>query len=371
MKRVFLVLSTGNIGGAEKRFAGLWRSVNETNSNVKMILVGSKQLVGALSRQAGFSGQFERGKETFIEHDFSGSFKSFQQSVKAFVQEHICNGDILHFIGDHPLCRFSSGKIVHSITQSSFKNLNVSGKLGQLGGVAMSNIIDVLDPNIYSYLRKVFFYKRNKIFRTSNSYCDIDLFSPLPYAEKKDWFVFLGRFEVMKQVKELLQAIPSLYQSLNGIANKELHFYIFGHGTMDEELRQMLSEEKYRNLPVTIGYTDRPHEVLKQSRFFFSLQLHNNYPSRSLIEAMAAGNIPVVTDVGQTRWLAKPEFSFYVPEHFTERDMLKTVSEIYGEGEKMLAEKSRLARQFVMNEHTIGKMKDYYLNLYNKLWPDR
>lgn len=367
MKRVFLLLSTNNIGGAEKRFAGLWRSANEANNNIKMILVGSKQLLYALQKQEGFGEKFERANETFIEHDLSGNFKSFQRSVKTFVKQHTNDGDVLHFIGDHPLCRFSSRKLVYSITQSSFKNLNASGKLGQLGGVALSDTIDVLDPNIYSFLQKVFFYKRRNIFRTSNSYCDASLFSPLPYSEKKDWFVFLGRFEVMKQVKQLLQAIPSLYQNLNGIATNELHFYILGHGSMEEELKQMLTQEKYKNLPATVGYTDKPHEVLKQSKFFFSLQLHNNYPSRSLIEAMAAGNIPIVTDVGQTRWLAKPEFSFYVPEHFTETDMLKTVSEIYCEGEKILAEKSRLTRQFVMNEHTIDKMRDYYLNLYNKV----
>jgi glycosyltransferase involved in cell wall biosynthesis len=171
----------------------------------------------------------------------------------------------------------------------------------------------------------------------------------------------------MKQVKELLSVIPALHQALNGIAEKDLHFFILGHGSLEGVLKQTLTQSKYKGLPVTIAYSNEPEEILKQSKFFFSLQLHNNFPSRSLIEAMAAGNIPIVTDVGKSRWLAKPEFSFYVPEHFSEKDILHAGSEIFCEGEKSLAEKSRMARQFVVNEHTVEKMRDYYLSLYDML----
>lgn len=365
IRSIFLFLSTNNIGGAEKRFAGLWHSLNAKTNLVDYYLVGSKELLCALQRQEGF--ETIEGHPKIIEYNLNGNFRSFKKAVISFVKSYTKKNDILHFIGDHPLTSFSQRKTIYSITQSSFRNLNIAGKIGQLGGVAFSNIVDVLDPAIYNATRQLFFYRRNKIFLTASSYCDVDLFSPLSYEQKKDWFVFLGRFEAMKQVKELLHAIPAIYESLNGIAENDLHFFIFGHGSLQRELKQILLQSNYNNLPVTIGYTDKPHEILKQSKFFFSLQLHNNYPSRSLIEAMAAGNIPIVTDVGQTRWLAKPEFSFYVPEHFSERDLLKTVSTIYCEGEKTLAEKSKLARQFVIHEHTIDKMRDYYLNLYNKL----
>lgn len=365
-RSIFLFLSTNKIGGAEKRFAGLWHSLNAAKTNLlDYYLVGSKELLCALKRQEGFD--TIEGHAKIIEYNLSGNFRSFKKAVISFVKSYTKKNDILHFIGDHPLQFFDQRKIVYSITQSSFQNLNVTGKIGQLGGVAFSDIIDVLDPSIYNSTRRLFFYKRRKIFRTSNSYCDVDLFSPLPFEEKKDWFVFLGRFEAMKQVKELLTVMPAMHRALNGIAENDLHFFIFGHGSLEGALNQILSQSHYKELPVTIGYTDKPQEILKQSKFFFSLQLHNNYPSRSLIEAMAAGNIPIVTDVGQSRWLARPEFSFYVPEHFSEADMLKAVSEIFCEGENSLAERSRLARQFVANEHTVDKMRDYYLNLYRKL----
>lgn len=366
MKRVFLIFSTDNIGGAEKRFAGLWASVNEANVDVQIILVGSRQLLSALQKQEAFNLQFEKQERPFIEYDLSGGFKKFRQSARAFVAQYTSKNDILHFVGDHPLCHFPFRHTIYSITQSSLKNLNVSGKLGQFGGVAFSHLVDVLDPTIYHTVRRAFFYKKNKIVRTSNSYCDVSLFRPLPYPEKKNWFVFLGRFEAMKQVKELLYVVPSLYQSLTARGIEDLHFFLFGHGSLEAEIRQLVNTEAYKNLPLTIEYTDKPNEVLEQSKFFFSLQLNNNYPSRSLIEAMAAGNIPIVTDVGQTRWLARPEFSYYVPEHFEENDMLKTVCGIYNEQAATLAEKSRLARAFVMKEHTIEKMREYYIALYQK-----
>jgi len=361
-----LILSTNAIGGAEKRFAGLWQSINQEPRLVNIFLVCSSMLLCDLKKQENLGVLFESGSKV-IEHDFSGGFKQFRKATHAFIHRYGRKGDVLHFIGDHPLAVFPDYKVIFSITQSSFKNLNLYGRLGQFGGVLFSNLIDILDPTIYQYLKSVFFWKQRRISLTSNSYCNTTLFSSVPYEEKKDWFVFLGRFEKMKQVATLLNAIPSLYQTLQEGATNDLHFYFLGHGSLEGELRQMLLETRFRQVPVTIEYLSQPHEVLKQSKYFFSLQLHNNYPSKSLLEAMASGNIPIVTDVGQTRWLAKPEFSYYVPESFTEEDLCKTVTEVFEQEQSVLASKAAMASAFVAKEHTIEKMRDYYLNLYRRV----
>jgi glycosyltransferase involved in cell wall biosynthesis len=365
-KSIFLILSTNTIGGAEKRFAGLWHSVNEGASHVNLYLVCSKQLLAVLKTQESLGTSVTNNRKV-IEYDFSGGFTNFQKATRSFITKYTRDGDVLHFVGDHPLSKFRNRQIVYSITQSSFKNLNLYGKLGQIGGVMFSNIIDVLDPTIYKFLKRVYFYKRSKIYQTSNSYSDVKLSSGPLFELKKDWFVFLGRFEKMKQVTRLLNAVPSLYQSLRGCATNNLHFYFLGHGSLERELQEMLSEVRFQDIPITVKYHSHPYEVLQQSKFFFSLQLYNNYPSRSLLEALATGNIPIVTDVGQSRWLAKPEFSYYVPEHFTEEDLLDVVKEVYGQDESILAAKSALAREFVLKEHTIEKMRNYYLALYNRL----
>jgi glycosyltransferase involved in cell wall biosynthesis len=364
MRNVFLFLSTDSIGGAEKRFFGLWKAIAEAKQDVCCTLVLSPKLYRALQLQENSYRSLQKYANLVIQQELSGDFKKFRFAVQSFVTNHTSPNDILHFVGDHPLLHFSKRKQAFSITQSSLKNLNLAGKLGQVAGVYHADIVDVLDPRIYSLLRRLLFYKRNKIFQTSNSFFDSALFYSLPFSEKRNWLVFLGRFEAMKQVSQLLEAIPALQQELKG--KDDLHFYFFGHGSLESEMRKIVAGERFRTIPITISYNKNPAEVLAKSKVFFSLQLHNNYPSKSLIEAMAAGNIPLVTDVGQSRWLAKPEFSYYVPEHFTKEDLVLVVRKIFAEAEEVLAFKSREARQFVLNEHTIEKMRDYYLWLYKQ-----
>ena len=168
----------------------------------------------------------------------------------------------------------------------------------------------------------------------------------------------------MKQLCRLLDQVPSIYEAIRPLAGNDLQFYFFGHGSLESEIEIMMKEDRFTGLPITISYLEQPSEILAQSKVFFSLQWHNNYPSRSLIEAMAAGNIPLVTDVGQTRWLARPEFSYYVPGHFNREDMIRAVTEIYKTDPKELEEKSVMARQFILEHHTVEKMRDYYLGLY-------
>ena len=365
--RIFLLLSTNKVGGAEKRFFGLWQSICINKNDVKTILVGSPELFKAISSNEVDSTSIKKFSEFIIEYDLSGNFKKYKKAIVAFVNEHTQKNDILHFIGDHPLRFFKKRIQIYSITQSSFKNLNLLGKIGQLGGVFFSDKIDVLDPTIYCALSKIFFFKKNKIFRTSNSFCDVNLFKPLPFYLKNDWFIFLGRFEVMKQVLELLNCIPNIYNTMKQLTSKDIHFYFLGYGSLEIEIGKLLHEDRFKDLPITVKYTDNPIEILKESKFFFSLQRNNNYPSRSLIEAMSSGNIPIVTDVGQTRWLAKPEFSYYVPESFSSKDILNAIRKIYKEDEETLSQKSKMAREFVIKEHTIEKMKEYYLSIYKKM----
>ena len=232
---------------------------------------------------------------------------------------HVADIDILHFVDGHPLIK-TKAKQLYSITQSSLKNLNIKGKMNLLAGALYADIVDILDPVIYKTLTNMFFFKKKNIFITANSYCDVDTFESLPFEEKKDWFVFLGRFEHLKQIDKLVEILPKIFKYLGDNFKNDLKFIFLGYGSLDQFIREKIKQDEYKNIPILIESTNAPQDILKKSKFFFSLQLNNNYPSRSLIEAMCSGNIPICTNVGQTKWLAKPQFSFYVPEHFDEFD---------------------------------------------------
>ena len=359
MKRVWIFIHTSHIGGAEKRFAGLWQSLQDTEGIYNIVL------------RKGLHDKFLKDIE--LEHTLAEKRASvffldetdLKTAYRSFIKKNTTAGDVLHFIGEHPFLRTKNRKQVFSITQSSLKNMNLFGKLGQFAGIYFSDVADVLDPSIFKLMQRVFVFKRKAISRTSNSFCNIHQHNSVGFEKKKDWLVFLGRFENMKQVKQLLAAVPQVHKAIAPIATNDLRFYFLGHGSLEAELQEMVNQPHFKGIPITIDYTDRPNAILSRSKVFFSVQLHNNYPSRSLIEAMAAGNIPLVTDVGETRWLAKPEFSYYIPEHFTTQDVVNEINKIFKEDAKVLGRKSGMARQVVIEEHTIEKMREYYLSLYN------
>lgn len=367
---VYIILSTSGIGGAEKRFFGLWQSLQQLEDGPDVKIVCTPALYRLLEHNAEFAASLRQFPEQIISADIGASgFTAYREKIAAFVRQHVAPGSILHFIGDHPLMKFRGIRQIYSITQSSMANLNTTGKIGQYGGVYFSDHTDILDPGIAGRMKKLFFYKRNSLSQTASSFCDTEIFRPVPPEQKKDWVVFLGRFEPMKQVVQLLKALPQTYKALQGLASEDLHFFILGHGSQEQELKTLLQDVAYKDLPVTIGYEQHPEKVLNQSSVFLSLQHHNNYPSKSLLEAMAAGNMPLVTDVGQTRWIAKPDYSAYVPEHFTTQELSDALQGIFRLGRQQRREKEEQARALVLQEHTIERMRDYYSNIYRQFQP--
>jgi glycosyltransferase involved in cell wall biosynthesis len=79
----------------------------------------------------------------------------------------------------------------------------------------------------------------------------------------------------------------------------DVHFYFLGWGELQAQLETAVQEAGISDV-VTIRYEARPLQFLNQSSIFVSLQAVENYPSQSLIEAMACGNAIVATDVGET-----------------------------------------------------------------------
>lgn len=367
-KPVWIFLQTSDIGGAEKRFFGLWQALQHAGNGHNVKMVCSPALYQLLEQNPEFSASLQQFPGQLICADVqASSFGTYRKKLATFIHEQVKETGILHFIGDHPLMKFKGMRQVYSITQSSLANLNMFGKIGQYGGIFFADRTDILDPGIAAEMKKSFFYKKSTITQTASSFCDTEIFNPVPPEQKKDWIVFLGRFEPMKQVVPFVQALPEVYKRLKNLPLQDLRFYLLGHGSQQETLNELLTQDAYKDLPVTIGYEKEPQKILNQSAIFVSLQLHNNYPSKSLLEGMAAGNIPLVTDVGETRWIAKPEFSAYVPEHFSSMELADAIENIFEKSVEQRKMMAAQARELVRAEHTIDRMRDYYQNIYNKL----
>jgi glycosyltransferase involved in cell wall biosynthesis len=358
---VYLILSTIHIGGAEKRFVGLWKSLVEQPGPYRIFLVVTPALHQRLLEQKAFRSALETYASQVLQYSFEGSFSGFRQAIRQFIDQYTKPEDLLHFVADHPFISSRYRRNLLSVTASSLNHYNAKGRFGHFYAAFCASRVDLLDPKLTRLFRKVFFYKRGRITQTSNSYCETDQYMP---GEKKDWLVFLGRFEKMKQLLPFLEALPLVHQKLAPLCGPDLHYYILGHGTQEAAAKALLASPEYAGIPVTMTFIDDPSVILNQSKVFFSLQLYNNYPSKSLLEAFSSGNIAVVTDNGNTREIALPQFSYYVPEQFSPEELASEVVKVFELSEPERISKQAAAKNFVLEQHSLDKMKAYYSGLY-------
>ena len=146
------------------------------------------------------------------------------------------------------------------------------------------------------------FAKRNEVFRVppyvyaiKSRFCKTKDFYP---QEKENIVVFASRLAVFKNADWYLKAISVLYRKEPFILNN-WDFLICGDGPYKSDLVR-LSEELGLNDKVKFKVEPQLQKVLNHSRIFVSCQDFDNFPSMSMAEAMASGNIIVSRNVGQT-----------------------------------------------------------------------
>ena len=370
MRSVYYIIPTFGIGGAEKRFIELCSYLQQHDKEFNFYLIISEQLYSALKQNPEINKVLQPGENKIIRFniDTNKPILQFQKELYSFVCKHTTPDDILHFTLSFPTFIFplKHKKTVYSLTESSLANVNFKGRALYLINALRARYVDILDPGVHQKISRYFFFKKNRVLLTTGSFVDTTVFKPVSDQPKENWFVFLGRFFFVKQVIELLNTLPEVCSKLDAAGIKNYKFIFLGFGQLEQHIYSIAALPKYRNLPVEIKMTNEPEAVLAKSKVFFSLQLRNNYPSKSLLEAMAAGNIPLVTDVGTTRKAAAPEFSYYVPEQFTASDITKQLLAILSLDENSQHSKMNAARNFILNNFTIQASADYYTGIYRR-----
>ena len=106
--------------------------------------------------------------------------------------------------------------------------------------------------------------------------------------------VFAGRLVEEKNPLLFLEAIPAIRAEVPAA-----RFFVLGEGPLRSDIEKTLDRLNLRDA-VDASFRDDPAPVFRRARVFVSLQRQDNYPSQSLLEAMASGTVPVATDVGLT-----------------------------------------------------------------------
>lgn|GEM_PF-2641657 len=359
---IFLVSEIGKgLGGAEKRFAGLFLELKRRGQDVRFVV--HRSTLDALLANVEF-GEIENYADSVVVLPADNSFRAKHARITEYAAKEFAPTDVLHFILYYPVLHRLPNPTIFSDVLSNMSMFTIRDHAMTHGAHLRSTIIDMLDPRRAAQTSKYMFWAGQKIQVTSNTFVNADNYVARPAVEKRNWIVFVGRFVPVKQVKEFVESIPVIAARCRRAGINDPKFFVLGHGTLESDLHSLAAGREFDGISLTIGYEPEPQETLSLAKVAVSLQKVTNYPSKSLAEMLSAGCVPVVTDVGTTRQMARPDFSYYVPESFTADELASRIVEVLTLDEEALASRSSAATAFARNELSIGKMADYYSALY-------
>ena len=218
-----------------------------------------------------------------------------------------------------------------------------------------SDHIDFLSPFIFQGIR----YRDIEVKEESVSItpCSFTDYSKCRKGNKSIFqAAFAGRLEKDKNPDLFLEAAINLSKKY-----PEMIFHIMGEGRLTSDIKERVDNSGSGNI-IFHGFHSNPAEILADTSVFVSIQTTNNYPSQSVLEAMGCGNAIIATDVGDTRMFINKENGLLIKHNVDE--LINAIETLYVNRE--LREKlGNYAYAYVREYHTIEKMADYYVNLFN------
>lgn len=367
MRRVYIVLSTMGVGGAEKRFTDIWWALRNRGMDIHMVM--ERRTHSALLQQKQYRTRLSEHPNLHV-LDFGGpSYMDFVRAMWNFFRSQPTRAIVHYPLASAPLVqsRFKHRMVV-SWVDSSFPKVRVGRlkyALPAWGSFLAADHIDVLNPNNLRAMSAFPGIGGKASLTAGGTHIDCDLYRPLPKALD---FVFLGRIEPEKQSLRFVQALPEVHRALRAWGFGGYRFVVCGEGSESAAVGEAARTPAFKDVPFSFGFTSEPENVLGRASVFFSLQRTSNYPSKALAEAMASGAFPVVTEAGESPLMMEgcPHYAF-VPVDFSAADIADALR---GFLELDSAERDRLASrvsEYAANRFTVEKQAAYFAKLYEEL----
>ena len=219
-----------------------------------------------------------------------------------------------------------------------------------------SDYIDLLSPFIKDGLKKRNVkIKEEKTYITECSFADYSKCIP---GEKKNLEIaFSGRLEPDKNPMLYLQAAKEILKE-----HPDIKFYLMGEGSLVDEINNFIASNKMEK-NVIFQFHSSPAEILAETSIFVSLQSGTNYPSQSVLEAMACGNAVIASDTGDTKLLINGTNGILTGLDIV--SLVNALRTLIDDREKTL-KLGQNGREFVLKNHTIEKASVYYTDLFIK-----
>lgn len=359
----YIILSSTAIGGVEKRLAGLFLHLAAQGHDVRLVL--SSDLLSLL----------ERGDEHAAIRDHRARLEIFQaagapfERLRAFLRGLFVKAPagVFHYGLPSPLRLHASRsrRTLFTLPNASLALYNARGLLEVYGGILRASRVDVLDPRVFAQLTSQFFWRRGSFSLTPGSYVDLELYRPVAAGEKQNLIVFSGLFSDEKQAPRLVACIPRLLERLDAAGFQDARIVMLGRdpdgGTVSARVASL------RNSRVEARFEPSPRSVLAGAKVFLSLQRSTNHPSKALLEAMACGCAPVVTDTRDSRLSAPDSLARYVPRDFSADDIADACVALLQRSSSESEVHVDAARSFLRARFSIDTMAAYYCHLYSQL----
>ena len=170
----------------------------------------------------------------------------------------------------------------------------------------MASYIDCLYPSSATILERHFKKKRVSVTPCSLPRIEDYLLDENCYKNKT--IVFASRLVEGKNPMLLIEAANQIRDILFAHNYKVL---ICGSGNLEQSLCDYIQQNNLESIVSCIGPQNMKY-ILPSAMIFCSLQDNENYPSQSLLEAIASGCICIATDNGNTRAIVKDEFGILI-----------------------------------------------------------
>ena len=219
-----------------------------------------------------------------------------------------------------------------------------------------SDYIDFLSPFILEGIRnRGIKVKDGSVSITPCSFTD---YSKCRIGDKTIFQVaFAGRLEKDKNPELFIEAAIILSKKY-----PEIIFHIMGEGAFFYNVKERVLESKASNI-LFHGFHPQPTEILADTSVFVSIQTTNNYPSQSVLEAMACGNAIIATDVGDTRMFVNENNGILIKLDVLE--LAGAIEKLY-KNKELCQKLGDFAYKYVRENHNIQKVANYYINLFQQ-----
>lgn len=359
---VYIILASPAIGGVEKRLAGLFLHLVAHGQDVRLVI--SRELLEQLRRSREHSGVDRHATRI---HPFDGgadSFRALGRHLRPIFTD--APRGVFHYGLASPLRlhRSRSKRTLFTIPNASLTQYNARGLAEVYGGILRATRVDVLDPAVYAKLASRFPWRRGSFSLTPGSYVDLDLFKPLPGSQKRDVIAFCGLFSDEKQAPRLVSVLPQLLSRLDAAGFPDAQVWLLGRDPAGDVTRRVAELSTPR---VRAWFDPDPRVHLSQAKVFLSLQRSTNHPSKALLEAMACGCTPIVTDTRDSRRSAPEHLAHYVPREFSADDLARAAIHVLRRTPAELDEHADRMRTFLAANFSLDTMAAYYAQLYDQL----